>query len=316
MKNLLIILFILFQITGNSFSQTTTISAKILNKNTKDPIEYAHVYVKGQSSGTLTNRSGSFSLGNVSFQDTIIISCLGYEKVAFKFTEKVKDIFLLTPQIYELATSEIKSGNSRIVKAGFTNKILDKNKIGGTSHGVIMVDTGLLNSGFQTALFVKNPTKATGLIQNVEFFLHKEGLANAPFRVRLYAANAAGMPSKDLIHENVIVDYGKNGAWVKVDLKKYQIDYPSNGFFIAMEWLQSNNRAFIYETKWKKKSSKTGKKKLKKEGHLNSKLIGFGQILGNYEQPNQTWTKVLNRAWEKWDGDSSFMIRSEIKVWE
>ena len=316
MKNLFLIALILFYLPSNSFSQTTTFSAEVLNIDTKEPIEYAHVYVKGQSSGKLTNHSGFFSLGNVSIQDTIIISCLGYETVSFKFSEKVKDIFLLKPKIYELTTSEIKSGISSIVQAGFTKKKLDKNKIGGSRVGLPWRDGGLFNTEVQKAIYIKNPMQAIGLIQNVEFFLHKEGLANTPFRVRLYAANESGMPTYDLINENVIVDYGKNGAWVKVDLKKYQVEYPSKGFFIAMEWLQSNDRTFIYNTKWKKTATQVGRKQLKKEGFLNKKRKGFGQILGSYEQPQEMWSKVLNREWEKHEAYSSFMIRCEIKVWE
>ena len=215
MKNLFLIGIILFHLSSGIFSQTTTLSAKVLNKDTKGPIEYAHVYVKGQSSGKLTNHSGFFSLDNASLQDTIIISCLGYETISFEFTEKIKDIFFLKSKIYELTTSDVKSGIPSIVKNGFTKEKLDKNKIGGSRVGVLWGESGLLNSEVQMAILIKNPTQAIGLIQNVEFFLHKEGLANTPFRVRLYAANESGMPSKDLINENVIVDYGKNGAWVK-----------------------------------------------------------------------------------------------------
>jgi len=315
MKYLLLTSFFLVQILSYSISQISTFAAKVVNKNTNEPIEYANIYVKEKQNGTLTDKNGLFKLSNILPKDTIIISCVGYEPISFPYTEKVKDIFLLTPKIYELATSTIKSGKPKIIHKGFTTKKLDKNKIAGSFHGVLQNGYDLVNTGVQMASFIDNSTNEVGLIQNVEFYLHKRGIAAAPFRVRLYAVNEAGKPTNDLIHESIIINHGKNGKWVKVDLKDYQVEYPPNGFFIAMEWLQTNNRNFVRKVKFKKITRRTGRKSLKKEGNLTIKRPVFGQILGSYEQPSEVWSKSLFSEWENYKSDSRYMIRCAIKVW-
>ena len=85
-----------------------------------------------------------------------------------------------------------------------------------------------------------------------------------------------------------------------------------------MEWLQTNNEAFIYNSKHKKVVNKRGKERLRKEGHLKSDLIGFGQILGSYEveKKKASWTKFINQDWTKHLINGVPMIRCELKIWD
>ena len=300
--------------------QTLTYSGRLLTKSNNSPIEYGRIYLKGKPYGVLSNVDGLFNLHNISQNDTLIISCVGYETLVLKLdAEKIKqqDIFL-NPKIYNLTSAEIESGVPRIIKSGFLIPKIENDKVAGIFHGRISNGYSLINTGFQRATFIENREEKVGLIQSVAFFLHKEGIANTPFRLRLYSVNDKGAPKEDLLNKSIIVIDGRNDKWVKVDLRDYQIELPPNGFFIAMEWLQTNNEAFIYHSKYKKVVNKRGKERLRKEGHFKSKLIGFGQVLGFYEveKKNASWTKFINRDWTKHLLNGVPMIRCEIKIWD
>ncbi len=318
MEKLLPIFILIILFNGVAIGQTYIYSGKLLNKNNNKPIEYGHVYLKGKPNGTLSGIDGKFSLSNISETDTLIISCVGYESLAFKYQKQLKKNFHLSPRIYNLKSTEIKSGKSQILKTGFLLSKIKKERVAGTYHALISDGQNFINTGAQTGIFVENIDKKVGLIQNVEFFLHKEGVANTPFRLRLYSVNENGKPARDLVNQNIIVTQGRNGAWVKIDLRNNQIEFPENGFFIAMEWLQTNNKAFAYKSKYRKVYSKSGKEKLKREGHFKSDLIGFGQVLGNYEmdEKKESWHKSIIEEWSNHKSLSIPMIRSEIKIWE
>ncbi|MDN5214239.1 TonB-dependent receptor [Fulvivirgaceae bacterium BMA12] len=79
----------LFPIFGNqSFGQTTTISGKVYDSQTNDPLVGVNILVKGTVLGTISNASGSFNL-NVSQAPplTIQISIVGYISQELEITD-------------------------------------------------------------------------------------------------------------------------------------------------------------------------------------------------------------------------------------
>jgi hypothetical protein len=42
-------------------------------------------------------------------------------------------------------------------------------------------------------------------------------------------------PGRDLLLDNLIVNASKNSSWFEIDLIKYNIIFPENGFFISFE---------------------------------------------------------------------------------
>ncbi len=79
----------LFPIFGNqSFGQTTTISGKVYDSQTNDPLVGVNILVKGTVLGTISNASGSFNL-NVSQAPplTIQISIVGYVSQELEITD-------------------------------------------------------------------------------------------------------------------------------------------------------------------------------------------------------------------------------------
>ena len=67
----------------NLFSQSETcnftVSGKILDVETKEPIPYVSVVIRDEGKGTIANENGEFFInGLCSKRNTLIISCHGY----------------------------------------------------------------------------------------------------------------------------------------------------------------------------------------------------------------------------------------------
>ena len=71
--------FIFFSLTLNA--QTITISARVVDRETKDPLSFASVGLKNRSIGTITNLQGEFDFHiPAAFRnDVLVINMLGYQ---------------------------------------------------------------------------------------------------------------------------------------------------------------------------------------------------------------------------------------------
>lgn len=75
----MLILHLSFKANANIDSCNYSISGKILDVDTKKPIPFATIKVKGESKFTTSNLEGEFKIDNLcSEENTLIISCMGY----------------------------------------------------------------------------------------------------------------------------------------------------------------------------------------------------------------------------------------------
>ncbi len=87
-----------------SFGSAQTFSAKVIDKETKEPISYATIET-GKHQGIITNEEGEFSfvLEEVKHpQDSIYISYMGYEKKGVLFEYQTDQIIALEPKTFVL----------------------------------------------------------------------------------------------------------------------------------------------------------------------------------------------------------------------
>lgn len=80
----------IFTIAG--FAQTVTLSGRVRNSTTKDPVPAVSVLVKGSSSGTFTNENGVFKLRVDKIPVVLLISSVGYETYEVRANEAGADI--------------------------------------------------------------------------------------------------------------------------------------------------------------------------------------------------------------------------------
>lgn len=82
-----------------------TISSKIIDSKTKEPIPYATIQY-GENQGVITNEEGRFSFElNESVQqlDSIYVSSMGYTKTGITFQQALDSIIAITPKAIELS---------------------------------------------------------------------------------------------------------------------------------------------------------------------------------------------------------------------
>lgn len=148
------------------------------------------------------------------------------------------------------------------------------------------------NAGWQIARYFSSAE--AGYLTDARFYVKSDGfgdcsktLYQAPFRVRVYAANGpGGSPGTDLLTRTVLVSAAKPG-WVSVDLRPHNIAFPSEGLYVAMEWVYTSDQFFCtYQYTSNTKEKKTATR--------------YGQTLGGRPTAEtQTWHLALGREWRK-----------------
>ena len=311
------LLLLLFPILG--FGQIT-IKGSIKDQKTGKPIEFANIYAKGTLKGTLSDEEGAFSLNQLSKNDTIIISAIGYDELNVPAHSQTQEYFL-SPTVYELKEVVIPSGVPVVREYGFEPKKIKKNLLTSLSHGLIWDGKSVSHTAAQAARHIKNTGRNAGFIQSVSFFIHKQGRPGAPFRVRLIEMKANNQPGRDLITDNLIVQATRGDIWLEVNLADRQIEFPANGFLVSMEWLQTQNESYWYETSYKKIMKNNPVYGDWKEKNQNRHdFWGYGQIVGLYNrgmENSRCWRSDIQREWYSFINRSGeLMIKSKIKIWE
>ena len=76
--------------------------------------------------------------------------------------------------------------------------------------------------------------------------LTKAEKGNAKFVLRFFEVNSDGSPGNDLIAQNIVVPIKKGKKNTSIDLESYKIKVPTNGFFVAVEWLIIEDNRYEY----------------------------------------------------------------------
>ncbi len=99
-----------------SLLQAQTISSKVVDKNTNEPIPYATIQLS-EHNGIITNEQGRFSFTideQLSKSDSVYISSMGYEKVGIALNNITDSIIYIAPKAIELKGVFISNKNLTI----------------------------------------------------------------------------------------------------------------------------------------------------------------------------------------------------------
>ncbi len=277
-------------------SETTSaqkIIGKVISEKYKTGIPYASISYKNHSKGICADSTGKFEIEDDFLpNDSLIISCVGYfpNKLSISDASKLHE-FILNEKVINLSEISVKK------RAVFTVLIGSQNN---DSKSILMSP---IRDNYEVALLMPNVEKAEGVIKNIGFFITKHGKPKTPFRVRIYAMKE-GSPAQDLLNENVIIAAKRGHKWLILDVSKYNISIPENGFVVSMEYLFSNNRKYLH-TFTVINRFKTKEKK-----------ISFGQQIGLTNEFTESfgWNRTNGGQWKKFY--YSPMIRSEIEIYK
>jgi hypothetical protein len=284
MKRIIMSFFFLINIFVIA-QQNIVLSGQIFDETTGESIPYTTIEIFEKEIGTAANSNGIFSLQlpNDFINQTLSISALGYSKKEIQINNEfdIKNCSIyLEPQIYTLPEFTFRYLSGQTEQLG--NIPVDK-EFGGIFSGSSI--------GKQVAVYMKTQTNYPAIIKSVSFHIEKKTRgfkrANTPFRIRIYGVDTISRgPGQDLIIEDLIVSGPKKGGWFTVDVSSYQIPVPENGFFVAMEWIYTDDKYFYtYINKY----------------NNNMKETKYGQSLHIYwwNKESISWRNPLGKKWIK-----------------
>ena len=139
-----LLLYCLLMIGSLNYAQE--LSAIVLDSLYKNPIPFASIYFKS-GIGVVSNEEGEFRLqyDNESKQDSVFISCMGYETLGIKLEKILDSIFYLNPKAIALKSvilSNEKVDVNQLIKL-VKEDIPDKYELGYTRKKLFFRETGL-----------------------------------------------------------------------------------------------------------------------------------------------------------------------------
>lgn len=239
MKQLILIvtgLGVFFIVTA----QTKVIGTVVSNKNGSD-ISYANLGVPNQNVGTITDSAGNYSIQllNVNANDSIIVSCIGYE--TFKTSVET---FSKNPRI-ELQ-EKVYALNEVVVFAKRA-KIEGREKSQGIKVLFNRKDSSKTLAGGEIGMLFGNRDKIR--IKEVNFYLAYNSYENIKIRINIYRAKDTDTDKKLNNTGNVLsVTNGKTG-WITASFDNQDIMIDKQDYLVAIEILEispkSGKLAFV-----------------------------------------------------------------------
>ena len=108
---------IIFAQVDGGLPETITLNARVFDQETMVPAAYVAVFDQRTANGTLTNLNGFFRLKDLLPGDTIVFSCVGYEKVKMQAIELTnKEIIYIHPNTGLLNKVEVLADDSFLYK--------------------------------------------------------------------------------------------------------------------------------------------------------------------------------------------------------
>jgi len=123
------VLLILSAFSSVLHAQTYTIRGKIFNSESKEPLPFVPVIIKGTTIGAQTDFDGNFAIKTTKMGDSLIATYVGYKRLARKINKSLSDQEINMPMVNEgLALEEVtvKAGENpahRIIRNVIANKI-------------------------------------------------------------------------------------------------------------------------------------------------------------------------------------------------
>lgn len=214
-----------------SFSQTY--SVQLIDKHSGAPIEYANIGIVNKNIGTVSNNKGEFNieLSSKYDNDTLYISCIGYERKAysisnFKNSYRNTDrlIVELQPKIYVLEEIVVKPTNMRIYTLG--NFCIENSTYGNAFYSNKL--------GTEIGVLVNLPdNKNNAYLQKFRFYVGKFTFDKFPVRLNVYDLKN-GKPNENILREPIYIEVNRTGEYI-IELEKYEI-ITSGDFFISLEY--------------------------------------------------------------------------------
>ncbi|MFK5880448.1 MAG: carboxypeptidase-like regulatory domain-containing protein [Flavobacteriaceae bacterium] len=230
MKKLLAITFLLISNLG--FGQ---LKAVIVDSETKGKIPYVNIWVENEDIGTTSDEKGAFEL-KIDSSKIILFSAIGFETKRIN-SDSIKNMLELKPIVTELDEVIIKSKKltQELIIGKFKKSKINSSLSSRTKHW-----------SFARFFDYNKDYDKTPFLKKINILTNSD-VKDSKFIVRLYSVNENGVPGSYIYDKNIIGIAKKGKKITEIDVSKLNIEFPENGFFIAIEWLIIENNKYEFK---------------------------------------------------------------------
>ena len=289
----------LLLLSAQSSAQSFLLTGAVVDAVSGQPVPFAVVEISTRHLGVQATEQGTFVLElptALALTDSLRATSLGYHARSFAIPKASPCQLQLRAGVVALPEAVVRPPSPPTVLGPGA----DGDKAGFAQGKFRTVGS----KGWQVARrFEQAPA---GVVQAVRFYVKPNAQcgkvsAKTPFRVRVYAADGPnGAPGTDLLTTSVLTAAPGKG-WHEVDLLRYQLQVPTAGFYVAMEWLYTDEAfgcTYTYhnpETKEKKSD------------------YAYGQSLGGYFDlsPPITWYLSAGYPWQQFVHHPMLLIQDK-----
>ncbi len=240
-----IVLTLLICVVHSAFGQVT-ITGKVIDSASKEPVPYVSIGIKELSKGTVSDGEGKFELNRMAEEAIIIFSSIGYESLEIQFQDLVVEGTVeLTKKNYELGLVEVQA-----TRFDGEEKIFGlKNKKRGPSIGF---GNPQLGTAIGSLIRLDKPT----YIKSANFVLNHAKGDSLLFRVNIYSFENDEI-GDNLLTENVLIREKQRKGTITVDLTDYNLVLDSD-VVLSVEWIKDfdelGSKGVTFDLKKGKKS--------------------------------------------------------------
>ncbi len=197
----------------------------ILCNELKMPVSYANIYCKESGKGAYSDMNGRVKFSNILEKDTLVISCIGYEKRLILASELTDTIYLKT-YVKELKEFRVKSEYEQEV-IGIKRKSFivshSEGRFAGSVNGITFTNS------------------KESFIENISLFIEKpEDSSRTRFLLMIYSVDdSTCFPKESILTNQLFFDVTKRG-WSTINLDSLDIRVSGN-FFIGIESVPNFN---------------------------------------------------------------------------
>lgn len=210
------------------------INATVIDQKTKEVIPFVNIWVVDENIGTTSNENGEFSLSADNTKE-VQFSAIGF-KTKKMTANSIGEVVELEPFATELSEVTVFSRELELVIGKFRKSTISSYFACGTNPWMVA-----------RYFEYKIEYEDTPYLDKLRI-LTESDVKVATFNLRFYHIGENGEPEGYILDENIIVVADKGNKITEVDVSQYNIKFPENGFFVAIEWLiiDSNKHEYTY----------------------------------------------------------------------
>ncbi len=221
-------IIVLFVVSSVSLGQS--VSGVVYSTLNEKPLIYVSIGVLGTSKGTISNEKGEFKLEitGVSEDSLVRFSMIGFEPQTFTIKElsKSKNIIRLENKPIQLTEIVIKpSGKPKKIGTVNYTKFGGVCGWGGTNFG----------KGHEIGSRIELGNNMVQL-KSIHIRLFKQSFDSTLLRLHIRDI-AEGLPSDELLNQEIITSVSEEKGWVEIDLSKYNLIYKGE-IALTLEWIK------------------------------------------------------------------------------